>query len=108
MSEGSRAGQTIPPGNLELLLDIELPVTLRFGRVEMQLSDIVGLDSRSIIELDRAVDDPIELLVNGRLIARGEPVVVEGSYGVRILEIASRKNRLETTSLSDFESEVKD
>jgi flagellar motor switch protein FliN len=87
-------------GNLELLLDLQLPVTLRFGRAEMPLADIVGLDSRSIIELDRGLDEPIEILVNGRLIARGEPVIVQGSYGVRILEIASQEDRLETTSRS--------
>ncbi|HZY73125.1 MAG TPA: flagellar motor switch protein FliN [Edaphobacter sp.] len=97
--------QTTPPNNLEMLLDIQLPLTLRFGKTEMPLGEIAALGLQSSIELDRAVDDPIEILVNGRLIARGEPVVVQGNYGVRILEITSRKDRLEMSSLSSDEGQ---
>jgi flagellar motor switch protein FliN/FliY len=81
---------------LDILLDIELPVTLRFGRRQMSLDDILRLDSGSIVEFDRAVNDPVEVLVNDRIVARGEAVTVAGHYGVRILEIASPRDRLDS------------
>ena len=82
---------------LDILLDIELPVTLRFGRRQMSLDDILRLDSGSVIEFDRALEDPVEVLVNSRVVARGEAVTVQGHYGVRILEIASPRERLDAT-----------
>ena len=82
---------------LDILLDIELPVRLRFGRRQMSLDDILKLDSGSVVEFDRAVEDPVEVLVNDRVVARGEAVTVQGHYGVRILEIASARERLDST-----------
>lgn len=79
---------------LDVLLDIELPVTLRFGRTQMLLGDVMALGTGSVIEFDRAVTEPVEVLVNGRVVARGEAVMVEGNYGVRISDIASRSQRL--------------
>jgi len=81
---------------MDILLDIELPVTLRFGRRQMALDDILKLESGSIIEFDRAVDDPVEVLVNDRVVARGEAVTVHGNYGVRILDIAGPQERLDS------------
>jgi flagellar motor switch protein FliN/FliY len=83
---------------LDVLLDIELPVTLRFGRTQMLLGEVMALGSGSVIEFDRAVDEPVEVLVNGRVIARGETVMVQGNYAVRVSEIASRRERLDSTS----------
>src|ERR1700733_4547634 len=85
--------------NLDLLKDIELQVTLRFGSAQMSLKDLAGLGTGAVIELDRALTDPVEVLVGGYVIARGAPVVVRGVYGIRISEIASRQERLMTTSL---------
>jgi flagellar motor switch protein FliN/FliY len=85
--------------NLELLKDIELPVTLRFGSAQMSLRDLARLDTGAVIKLDRALTDLVEVLVGGSVIARGEPIVVQGVYGIRISEIASRHERLMTTSL---------
>ncbi len=82
------------PRTLELLLGIELPVSISFGRKRLPLREVLKLTTGSIVELDRDVDEPVEILVNQCLIARGEVVVVEGNYGVRILEIASRQDRL--------------
>ena len=79
---------------LEVLMDIELPVTLCFGRTQMSLEEILGLETGSTVEFDRDVQDPVEILVNGRVVARGEAVMVHGCYGVRISEIASRQARL--------------
>ncbi len=75
--------------NLDLLLDIELGVTLRFGTRRMPLKDILELCSGSVVELDRRVEDPVELLIDGRLIAQGEVVIVEGSYGLRVTQVAA-------------------
>jgi flagellar motor switch protein FliN len=81
----------------ELLLDVELPVSVSFGRAVLKLHDAIKLITGSLIELDRGLSDPVELLVNNCVIARGEVVVVEGNYGVRITEIISQKERLQQT-----------
>jgi flagellar motor switch protein FliN/FliY len=79
---------------LDVLLDIELPVTLRFGRTQMLLGDVMALGTGSVTEFDRGVDQPVDVLVNGRVVARGEAVMVQGNYGVRVSEIVSRRERL--------------
>jgi flagellar motor switch protein FliN len=80
--------------NLDLLLDVNLAVTLRFGERQMTLRDILQLRSGSVIELDRQTDEPVDLLLDGRIIARGEVVVVDGNYGLRVAEICTRGERL--------------
>lgn len=79
--------ETGPPPKLELLMDVELDVVLRFGQRSMLLREILELDAGSVIDLDRKVSDTAELLVDGRVVARGEVVVVDGNYGLRILEL---------------------
>ena len=76
-------------GNLDLLLDVELEVTLRFGERIMLLRDILELGEGSVVELDRQVEEPVDLLLDGKLIARGEVVVVDGNYGLRIQEMVT-------------------
>jgi flagellar motor switch protein FliN/FliY len=90
---------------LDVLLDIELPVTLRFGRTQMLLGDVIALGTGSVIEFDRAVDEPVEVLVNGRVVARGEAVMVQGNYGVRVSEIISRRERLAPTPNGDSQAD---
>lgn len=80
---------------LDLLLDIELPVTLRFGRTNMSLREVIDLSSGSVIDFGQNAESPVEVLVNGRVVARGEAVMVQGNYGVRISQIESRRERLE-------------
>lgn len=86
--------ETIPdslpgePGNLDLLLDVELGVTLRFGSRRMLLREVLELSAGAVIELDRLVQEPVDLLLDGKLIARGEVVVVDGNYGLRVSEVA--------------------
>lgn len=87
-------GQPATPRNLDVILDIELPLTVRFGRAEMTLHALSGLGPGSVIDLDRAVDDPVELMVNGKVIARGDVVVVGGNYGVRVTEVLSADDRI--------------
>jgi flagellar motor switch protein FliN len=80
----------------ELLLDVEMPVSVSFGRAHLPLREVVKLTSGAIVELNRAVSEPVELIINNCVIARGEVVVVDGNYGVRIKQIISRKERLRT------------
>lgn len=83
----------VPP-TMDLLLDVELPVSVSFGRTEIPMKDVLKLTTGSIVELNRNINEPVEVLVNHCLIARGEVVVVEGNYGVRIQQIISRTDRL--------------
>ncbi len=82
------------PRTMELLLDVDLPVSISFGKAQLALKDVLKLTTGSIVELNRGANDHVEVMVNHCLIARGEVVVVEGNYGVRIQEIASRQDRL--------------
>ena len=80
---------------LDVLLDIELPVTVRFGRTQMSLNDVLELTRGSVIDFGQGAEEPVEVIVNGRLVARGEAVMVQGNYGVRISHIESRRDRAE-------------
>jgi flagellar motor switch protein FliN/FliY len=82
--------------NIERLMDVEMNVTVRFGTTEIALRDVVRFGVGSMIELNRAVDEPVELLVNNYPFARGEVVVVDGYYGVRVTEINSPEERSQT------------
>ena len=77
-----------PEVKLGLLRDVELGVTLRFGSRRMLLREILDLGPGVVIELDRKVEDPVEMLLDGRLLARGEVVVMEGNYALRVTEVA--------------------
>lgn len=81
------ATQLIDPVNLKLVMDVELNVSLRFGQRELPLREVLELASGSVVELDRHVDEPVELLLDGKVIARGEAVIVDGNYGLRVTEI---------------------
>ena len=77
----------VAPHNLKLVMDVELNVSLRFGQRQLPLREVLDLTSGSVIELDRMADEPVELFLDGKLIARGEAVVVDGNYGLRVTEI---------------------
>jgi flagellar motor switch protein FliN len=76
-----------PDSNFDLLMDVELDVTLRFGGRNILLKDILELGAGSVLELDREIQDPADLLLDGKLIARGEVVVVDGNFGLRVTEV---------------------
>ena len=80
--------------NIELLLDVELPISVSFGNCEMLLKDVLKLGAGSVIELDKSVNDPVSIIVNHKTIAKGEVVMVDGNYGVRILEVESTVDRI--------------
>lgn len=79
--------------NIERLLDVEMNVVVRFGEKCVPLRDVVRYRVGAMIELDRTVDEPVELLVNKHQFARGEVVVIDGYYGVRITEIGTPEER---------------
>lgn len=80
--------------NLNMLLDIPLQVTVELGRTSKSVKDILDLSAGSIIELDKLAGEPVDILVNSRLIAKGEVVVIEENFGVRITDILSQSDRL--------------
>ena len=82
--------------NIGRLLDVEMNVVVRFGHTEIPLREVVRFGVGSMIELNRTVDEPVELLINNYQFARGEVVVVDGYYGVRVTEIGSPEERSRT------------
>lgn len=86
---GAASGDT---HNLNLVLDIPLEMSVELGRKRMSIRDILDLGAGSIVELDKIAGEPVDLLVNGRLVARGEVVVIEDNFGVRITEIVGGRN----------------
>jgi flagellar motor switch protein FliN/FliY len=74
---------------LELLMDVELAMTLRFGGRRLSLREILEFCPGTVVELDRQVDEPVDLLLHGKLVARGEVVVVDGNYGLRVTEVVA-------------------
>lgn len=91
------SGRTVAPAgpqaetesvNLNLVMDVELNVTLRFGQRQLSLREVLDLTTGSVVELDRQVEEPVELLLDGTVIARGEAVVIDGNYGLRVTEVA--------------------
>lgn len=81
--------------NLDLILDIPLKVTVELGRSKMVVSELLNLGQGSVIELNKLAGEPMEILVNDKLVARGEAVVVNEKFGVRLTDIISPKERVE-------------
>jgi len=84
----------VSESSLELIKDVEVPITVRFGAKQMALDDVLRLGLGSLVQLDRMVDDPVQLFVNHHLMASGEVVVVDDHYAIRITQIASRADRI--------------
>jgi flagellar motor switch protein FliN len=99
-SVAEKATVDVPPERssasrrLDVILDIELPVVVRFGHTEMPIRALSRLSPGSVIELGRSPDDPVEILVSNRVVARGEVVIVGGNYGVRVLDVTSQSERV--------------
>lgn len=81
--------------NLNLILDIPLRVTVELGRTKMVVSELLTIGQGSVIELNKLAGEPMEILVNDKLVARGEAVVVNEKFGVRLTDIISPKERVE-------------
>ena len=93
-------GQLEAPGgsdggaNIDLLMDVKLPVTVELGRNNVQVKDILDFSPGSIVELNRLASEPVDILVNGVLVARGEVVVIEEHFGVRLTSLISPQERI--------------
>src|SRR4030043_153759 len=83
-----------PPRDLEFLLDIPLSISVELGRTRMLINDLLQLGQGSVVELDKLAGEPMEIYVNNRLIARGEVVVVNEKFGVRLTDIISPSERI--------------
>ena len=83
-------------GSIEILLDVPLGATVELGRKQMMIRDILGLGPGSVLELDMLAGEPADLLINGKPLARGEVVVIDENFGIRITEIMSPTERLNT------------
>jgi flagellar motor switch protein FliN/FliY len=79
---------------LDLLLDVPLDLSVELGRARMSIQDLLNLSPGSVIELDKIAGEALDILINGRLVARGEAVVVNDKFGIRISEIVSPSERI--------------
>jgi flagellar motor switch protein FliN len=95
-SPATASPEVVPGAGMELLLDVELEATLRFGCREMPLGEILDLGPGDVVQLDRHVSDPVDLIVGDRIVARGEVVLVNGNFGLRVTEVAAPRKRLES------------
>ncbi len=87
-------GQSKSDVDINIILDVDVDLALEVGRANMSVRNLLQLNQGSIIELDRAADEPLDVLVNGTLVARGEVVVVNESFGVRLTEIVTPLERI--------------
>lgn len=81
--------------NINLIMDVRLPIRVRIGSKRMLLKDVLSMDIGSVIELNQLANDPLEILISDKVIALGEVVIVDGNFGIQITEIGSKKERLE-------------
>lgn len=82
-----------PEGNLDLLLDVGVTLSVEIGRAKLTLGEVMGLRRGSVIELDKLAGEPADVIVNGKLIARGEIVLLDEKFGVKINDIVTRARR---------------
>lgn len=82
---------------LELLLDLQLPVSIELGRTNMLIRDILRLGRGSVVEFDKLVSEPIDVLINGKKVAEGEVVVIDKHFGIRITTLIDPSERLRAT-----------
>ncbi len=82
--------------NIELLMDVNLPISIELGRTRMSISDILSLGPGSVVELNKLAGEPVDLLVNQKVVARGEVVVIDENFGVRITQLMTPEERLKS------------
>ena len=85
-------------GNIGLLMDVYMEMTVELGRTRKRIKDILGIGEGTIIELDKLAGEPVDILVNHKLIAKGEVVVIDENFGVRVTEIVSQIDRMNELS----------
>jgi flagellar motor switch protein FliN/FliY len=90
---GSKDKRADATSGMEVLLDVPLEISVELGRVKMMVREVLDLGTGSIIEVDKAAGEPVDVMVNGRLVAKGEVVVIEDNFGVRVTEILNPAER---------------
>ena len=90
------AGATGAALNLDLIMDVPLTLTLEVGRATVNVKELLNLAQGSVVELDKIAGEPLDVLVNGTLIAHGEVVVVNEKFGIRLLDVVSPSERVES------------
>ena len=91
---GAAAADRLPGASLDVVLDIPVVLSLEIGRTSISIEDLLKLAKGSVVELDRMAGEPLDVLVNGTLVARGEVVVVNDKFGVRLSEVISPAERV--------------
>jgi flagellar motor switch protein FliN/FliY len=94
MAANDTVSPPAPGRRLDLLLDVPLDLSVELGRARMSIQDLLGLSPGAVIELDKIAGEPLDILVNDRLVARGEAVVVNDKFGIRITDIVSPAERI--------------
>lgn len=92
----SEAGNRSEAHNLEMLLDVDLPVSIELGRTTMSIQEILSLSPGSVVELDKLAGEPVDLLVNNKAVAKGEVVVIDENFGLRVTSLISQDERLKS------------
>ncbi len=82
------------PANIDLLMDINLPVSIELGRTRMSIADILAIGPGSVVELDKLAGEPVDVMVNHKLVAKGEVVVIDENFGVRVTQLLTPEERL--------------
>ena len=82
--------------NLDLIMDVRLKLTLEVGRTKISVRNLLGLTQGSVVELDKLAGEPLDVLVNGTLVAHGEVVMVNEKFGIRLLDVVSPEKRVES------------
>lgn len=95
VAEAARAAQPPPSQNLELVLDVALQVAVEVGRARMTIQDLLQLGQGSVVELQKLAGEPLDVFINGKQVARGEAVIVNEKFGVRLTDIISPEDRVE-------------
>ena len=93
LGQGAEVGDA---QNLDLLLDVEIPISVEVGRAQMSLESVLKLVPGSVLALDKKAEEPVDLRVNGKLVARGEVVLVDDVYGLRVTQIIDAAGRIES------------
>ncbi len=80
--------------NIDMVLDIPVTLSMELGRTRMSINELLQLNSGSVVELQRMADEPMDVLVNGTLVAHGEAVVIDNKFGIRLTDVVSRRDRV--------------
>jgi len=95
LDELQEEGSPLPTPNLEVILDIPVKLSMEVGRADISIRNLLQLNQGSVIELDRVAGEPLDVMVNGTLVAHGEVVVVNDRYGIRLTDVISPQERIE-------------